>query len=396
MVKTPVFENQAQWLFFEGKHYQRLRLLGSGVYGRVYLYYSAVDDAWLAIKELRNNVLKEQLEREAELNQTIHGLGVLCESETQFDHCHRIIMPYFEGESLSVALSKSKTDQESLRLMKGALDALQDFHEKTHSQYRHGDISGSNFIATKEGRVVLIDFGLSHDMGARHVHVTSYFPKQTAEDVVEEDRYLNEHGDIFAMGDFLSIREGDFKGEVTRKRVHCLIHAMRDLTPEARPRCAEVKAILQAMLDQSPNDLLAKLDRYTRLNHYLETQCLQTGLSRRASELEMPMLRLDTQQGRMRDELCDEMRKGNFLHNYEDCFFKAFILICQPRWRSNCCMFKEYCYQGHNFFEALEGPRDLVVRAQSGQFDAAGWGNTFEAAVESFAQSAGSLRMVSI
>ena len=84
------------------------------------------------------------------------------------DH-YAIVMDWIEGQNLADVLEErgrpglaSKTVVEYVRQVGDALD-----HLHRHSPaIVHGDVKPSNLVLTPNGKVVLVDFGIAHQVGA--------------------------------------------------------------------------------------------------------------------------------------------------------------------------------------------------------------------------------------
>ncbi len=81
-----------------------------------------------------------------------------------------LVMEFFEGVAIDVA-SKLRTDPERVALFIRAADAVQYVHSRLIA---HADLKPSNIIVNENGRVKLLDFGISRLIGAgEHVGVGS-------------------------------------------------------------------------------------------------------------------------------------------------------------------------------------------------------------------------------
>lgn len=88
-----------------------------------------------------------------------------------------LVMEYVEGESLKGYITKNGpfTSDRALKLLQPVLDGLQYVHSK---KLLHRDIKPDNLFLTREGKIVLLDFGSARqDIGQQSVSHTSMVSK---------------------------------------------------------------------------------------------------------------------------------------------------------------------------------------------------------------------------
>ena len=149
--------------------YRIQSILGEGGMGTVYLAQDLLFDRPRAIKELYPDPVaseaklaaaRTQFEREAQaLSKLRHKNLPHVSDYFSIDENDYLVMDYIEGESLADILGRKKRPTEQLlhKWLKQILDALDYCHQ---SHVIHRDIKPANIILTREGKVMLVDFGL--------------------------------------------------------------------------------------------------------------------------------------------------------------------------------------------------------------------------------------------
>lgn len=151
-------------------HYNVNRLLGVGGMGGVFLATDEVLQRDVAIKvlhqqdaEKRERFLMEARSAAA-LNHpnivTIYEVGeVKEENAAGLENVPYLAMEYIEGESLEQVMEKRRLSlEEALSFSVQILEGLQAAHER---RIIHRDIKPSNLMVTSQGRIKILDFGLS-------------------------------------------------------------------------------------------------------------------------------------------------------------------------------------------------------------------------------------------
>jgi serine/threonine protein kinase len=107
-----------------------------------------------------------------------------------------LLMEYIQGHDLSERnILKRFGVEDKIRLMYQATQALSYVHKR---KLIHLDIKPSNFMLTRDGKVRLIDFGISVFSGFKGRSITGTTGYLSPEQVAKET--LNEATDIFALG----------------------------------------------------------------------------------------------------------------------------------------------------------------------------------------------------
>jgi serine/threonine protein kinase len=152
------------------------KLLGTGGMGEVYLAEHQYTGQNVAIKAVWPNLMGEQNAR-ARFLQEGRTLGGLKHSnivglQDFFEEGGRffLVMEYIEGVTLD-AMLRHKREKSALleingvvRILTGVLEALAHAHGQTPAVV-HRDIKPSNVMQGKDGRVVLMDFGIAKVIG---------------------------------------------------------------------------------------------------------------------------------------------------------------------------------------------------------------------------------------
>ncbi|NMA42594.1 MAG: serine/threonine protein kinase [Oligosphaeraceae bacterium] len=107
-----------------------------------------------------------------------------------------LLMEYIQGHDLSERnIMRKLPVDDRIRIMYQAVQALEYLHRR---RFIHLDIKPSNFMLTREGRVKLIDFGISVPNGYKGRAITGTAGYLSPEQISKET--LNEATDIFALG----------------------------------------------------------------------------------------------------------------------------------------------------------------------------------------------------
>lgn len=110
------------------------------------------------------------LARYQQLPCIVDVLAFFTENQTAY-----LVMEYLEGETLQMHLQT--TERVSASWLAQKLEPLMDDLEKLHAAgLIHGDISPDNIVLTKDGRLVLIDFGNAAHVSPHHAAVAMKLP----------------------------------------------------------------------------------------------------------------------------------------------------------------------------------------------------------------------------
>lgn len=163
--------------FVLNDRYEIVSLVHSGGMGHV---YKAVDhkgsavneDDYVAIKMLRTTVAAgtaagDVLAREAEKVQSLTHPNVIEVFDfDQHDGHFFLVMEWLDGESLNAFLKRTGSQQLDPELVWPFIEGTAAALEYAHSHnIVHADVNPSNIFLTREGRVKLLDFGVSRDDG---------------------------------------------------------------------------------------------------------------------------------------------------------------------------------------------------------------------------------------
>ena len=156
---------------FANDRYEKLEFLGSGGMGSVYRAVDKVLNRKVALKFLKEDVSKEmqglaRMRREAQILSKLRhrGLVKIYEFEAASNPPY-IVMELLEGQTLADILDSRErlSFDEGEALLHQMAAALAYLHDKN---LIHRDIKPGNLFLTKEGRWVLMDFGLVRTMDA--------------------------------------------------------------------------------------------------------------------------------------------------------------------------------------------------------------------------------------
>ncbi len=146
-------------------------VIGRGGMGVVYSAFDSVLDRKLAIKVLRSDLLtgeraseiEERLLREAQaLARLTHPNVVAIHDVGTFERRIFLAMEFVEGPSLKEWLLTGPSQKERLRVLRDAGRGLAAAHA---AGLVHRDFKPDNIIVSREGRVVVLDFGLARVQG---------------------------------------------------------------------------------------------------------------------------------------------------------------------------------------------------------------------------------------
>lgn len=160
-----------------------------------------------AVAPERINVQREKFKKEAHRmyglkgDHVVHIYDLFDENNTTY-----YVMDYVEGESLASYMEhtgKPLTEEQALYILDQVLDALSEVHAK---QIWHLDLKPDNILINRQGKVVLIDFGASKQIGASGKYtgttgVLCYTPGFAPLEQMSQDMAsIGPWTDIYALG----------------------------------------------------------------------------------------------------------------------------------------------------------------------------------------------------
>jgi len=198
------------------------KVLGQGGFGITYLGSDNLLKRRVAIKEFfpngctRNkttvipnsipiadfNDMKEKFIEEAKILAMMNHPGIVKVYDYFEDNnTAYIVMEYLEGESLrSILNKKGKMEEKEVKeYVLKICEALKAIHEKN---YLHRDLKPENVIITKDGRVVLIDFGAAREYaeGKTVSHTQILTPGYAPLEQYAKQAKRGPYTDIYALG----------------------------------------------------------------------------------------------------------------------------------------------------------------------------------------------------
>ncbi|HQR67664.1 MAG TPA: serine/threonine-protein kinase, partial [Thermoanaerobaculia bacterium] len=252
--------------------YQVKRLLGRGGMGEVYLCADPALGRQVAVKILPANLGSDEKMRGRFLNEaravaginhpnviTIHDVGVTDDRDEGLPTgLLYLVLEYLEGLAVDEIMEKRRLSvDECLDIGIQALEGLKAAHQK---RILHRDVTPANIMIEPDGRVKILDFGLSKLLkeGARD---TSTAPRQTGEgmivgtlDYLSPEQALgnplDERSDLFSFGIvFYQMLTGShpFSG----KSVTQMVARMMSQEPHPITESAGVPDVLQQVLGRA-------------------------------------------------------------------------------------------------------------------------------------------------
>lgn len=195
-------------VFPEIPGYERLRKLGEGGMGVVFLARQSDSGALVAIKYLRPSVLHKmphgrmRFEREARLvSQLSHPNVVAVKSHGNCDGVEYLLMEYVEGTSLRERLAGGEplSLDEIQPIMQALFDALNYVHG---IEIVHRDLKPENVLLAGDGKVKITDFGISAQLTEIGQYTDSGVILGSADYIAPEQRThlpLDQRADQFSL-----------------------------------------------------------------------------------------------------------------------------------------------------------------------------------------------------
>ena len=259
--------------------YEIIRLLGRGGMGEVYLASDSALGRRVAIKILPTALQSDAKMRGRFMNEaravaalnhpnviTIHDLATTDAHDAGFPPgALYLVLEYLEGEGLDEIMEKRRLSiTECLDIAVQALEGLKVAHQ---SRILHRDVTPSNFMLAPDGRVKVLDFGLSKLLaeGARD---TSRSRRHTGEgmivgtlDYLSPEQALgsplDERSDLFSFGIvFYQMLAGrhPFSGVSVTQMVAKMMTTDADPWPEPDLVPESLKQIVAKALKKEPSE----------------------------------------------------------------------------------------------------------------------------------------------
>lgn len=187
--------------------YRLLSQLGNGGMGYVYLA-TADDDTKVAIKVIRSTLLTDSLIRRFQRERAIMGglnhpyIAKILDHGMDAQHQRPyIVMEYVEGIPIDAWVQEQKlTLLERLHLFKQLCDGVLYLHQRT---VIHCDLKPSNILVTPDGKIKILDFGISRYLEQDDDH-TNWEARPLSRNYASPEQVLgeplNSSSDIYSLG----------------------------------------------------------------------------------------------------------------------------------------------------------------------------------------------------
>lgn len=243
------------------------KVIGKGAMGIVYLAQDGLIKRPVAVKSLRMDRLKNDMERRRARDYFLHEARVIGNlNHTHITSIHDIgvqegspfiVMEYVEGKNIK-ELIKSGADfslKEKLNLLSMSARALHYAHQRG---VLHRDIKPANIMILKEGYPKITDFGIAHIMNVdKSFHFTN--PKEedfipgtplsmSPEQVGGKD--LDQRSDIFSLG-ILAYEWISGQKPFVGKSLDEQLHAILEKTPPCLTGLCEVDVDLEKIINRA-------------------------------------------------------------------------------------------------------------------------------------------------
>ena len=245
--------------------YEKIKSVGRGAHGTVYLCRRKSDDAKVIIKQIPVEEMSTE-ERQVAMNEVNvlrkfnNHPNIICYFDNFVEEkALMIVMEYAEGGTLSDYLErKAKQDiflgeGEILRLFAQIVLALHCVHKK---KILHRDLKTQNILLDKKGKIVKIgDFGISKILDSKISKAYSVIgtPCYLSPELCEGKPY-NQKSDIWALGcvlyEMLTLKRA-FEAPTLPAVVLKIMRGNFNPLPE---RCSdELRALIQSLLHLKPD-----------------------------------------------------------------------------------------------------------------------------------------------
>jgi len=154
--------------------YKLIKSLGKGGMGEVFLAYDAFCDRQVALKRIREDLVKyktmhDRFLREAHIAAALtHPSIIPIFAIHEEENLVYYTMPYVEGDTLKQILRNSKDDTTIAYLMRIFLSVCQAIAYSHSKEILHRDLKPENIIVGKFGEVLILDWGLAEYIDRIH------------------------------------------------------------------------------------------------------------------------------------------------------------------------------------------------------------------------------------
>ncbi len=247
--------------------YEVLRRLGHGGMSVVYLGEDRVLKRAVAIKvmlpalaEDRNARLRFQREAEAVAGLRHPGILQVFDYAAPENEDPFIVMEYVDGLTLKRFLDRYGpiVPEAAARIVSDMSRGLQAAHE---AGIVHRDLKPENVMLARDGRILLMDFGIAHVMGVTKLTLTGALvgsPAHMAPEVIE-GADIGPASDIFALGTVLyyTVTNGElpFQGRTPHEVMKRILEGDFPDVRRSEPLVGqELSAIIQTCMARNPAD----------------------------------------------------------------------------------------------------------------------------------------------
>jgi len=258
-----------------GRRYEILQILGEGGMGAVYRARDREVNRMIALKVIRpeltgNSAILDRFKQELVLShQVTHKNVVRIYDMGDADGIKFITMEYIEGQDLRSLIAQQKVFQpeEAVEMMRQVCRALEAAHAVG---VIHRDLKPQNIMRDKQGRVVVMDFGLARLLDSHGGMTQTGAIVGTMEYMSPEQglgKPLDERSDLFAVG---LIFYELLTGKMPYKADSALASLVKRTHERAAPVSDESASIPRALSDIVGKCLEPKVqDRYQHVAEIL-------------------------------------------------------------------------------------------------------------------------------
>jgi len=255
-------------------HIELVENIGTGGTAHIYKGVDTHTGYLVAIKVLWTNLFKSQIMKERFLQEANHYLYlehpniIRLKDFIQKEEASYLVMEYVDGVNLEEYINKFSgpvPEDKAIQLFKEVLYGIQYAHK---NRVLHLDIKPANIMITTEGKVKIIDFGISAkfleaNKGTVMGSPLYMSPEQT------EGRDMDERTDIYSLGITLfQILTGmtPFRANLSRDELFKKIKEGN--LPKAKSFYPFVSDYLQEIIDKATR--VNKKDRFQNAGEFLE------------------------------------------------------------------------------------------------------------------------------